>query len=110
MCSKWNRDFDAQKKRLDAATLAKETGRLDDDNLEDDWEDEDLEFVDIELELEDLEENGIISIGNILDSLLVEDTDYNGTVTIFNTAHLPEHIRCASHLLALLALADFVKI
>ena len=45
----------AQKKRLDAATLAKETGRLDDDNLEDDWEDEDLEFVDIELELEDLE-------------------------------------------------------
>ena len=100
----------AQKKRLDAATLAKETGRLDDDNLEDDWEDEDLEFVDIELELEDLEENGMISIGNILDSLLVEDTDYNGTVTIFNTAHLPEHIRCASYLLALLALADFVKI
>jgi hypothetical protein len=99
-----------QKKRLDAATFGKETGRLDDENLEADWEDEDLEFVDISLELEDLEDNGIISIGSILDALIVEDTDHNGTVTIFNTAHLPEHIRCASHLLALLASADFAKI
>ena len=71
---------------------------------------EDLEFVDIELEIVDLENDGIISIGDMMDTLIVEDVDEDGKITVYNTSNLPEHIRCASHLLALLASADFSKV
>ncbi|KAK4017160.1 hypothetical protein OUZ56_032111 [Daphnia magna] len=58
----------------------------------------------------DLENDGIISIGDTLDALVVQDKDENDKITVYNIANFPEHIRFASHLLALLAFADFTKI
>ena len=82
-----------------------EVTTFDEENWDDDLEAEDLEFVDIEFEMVDLKNNnGIISIGDMMDALIrIKD----GKITVYNTSNLSEHIRCASHLLALLASADF---
>lgn len=41
-----------------------------------------LEFVDIELEIVDMKDNAIISIGNMLGVLIVEDVDENGNIIV----------------------------
>lgn len=61
-----------------AKEIDRDVGIIGDEYPDSDWEDEDLAFVDIELLIVDMEDNGIISIGDILNDLIVEDLDDNG--------------------------------
>jgi hypothetical protein len=53
---------------------------------------EDLDFVDIELEIED---NGIISIGDMLDHLIVECLDDDGNTIPFITPPISQNTSTA---------------
>lgn len=82
--------------------------------IESDSEDENVEvdprFADIESDITGLTNDGMISVGDILDTGICRDVDSNGVEYEYRRGALPIHIRCTSHTLNLLATTDFQKV
>ena len=82
--------------------------------IESDSEDENVEvdprFADIESDITGLTNDGMISVGDILDTGICRDVDSNGVEYEYRRGALPIYIRYTSHTLNLLATTDFQKV
>lgn len=82
--------------------------------IDSDSEDENVEldvrFIDIEKDIEEIANEGAISVGDILDIGVCRDIDIQGVPYEYKRSSLPNHIRSASHTLSLVATTDFKKV